>query len=177
MATLMTVSEVREAVETGVSDTIMEIWLDAAEEDIIRFAGANGVAQVYSKPVEPRISYLLLPRRAVSVELVQVEGQDVATADWELEHGGLSVRLWLRSSYLWSISRYARYNWDVTIYYTAVDDTNQRKAALIQLVRMQSQHDGLASERVGDYSRSSADYAKERRRILGALRTASGRIV
>ena len=174
---LMTVSEVRDAVESGGSDAILQTYRDAAAADILRYAGPHGTAQTYSKPIQPiRISYLLLPRRAESVQSVTINGVALDADDYELEHGGLSVRVWFDRPYTWTTDRYARYQWTVEVQYTAVDDDAQRKRALIQLVRLDVQHDGLASERVGDYSRASADYAKERKRILGALRSPSARI-
>lgn len=175
--TLLTVDEMREHVESDLSDTALQLLVDAAERRIIRYAGPHDVNRRISKSVDARRSTtILLPYRAESVTSVTIDEEALDTDDYDLEYGGLSVRIWFSRPYNWTSEQYARYTWLIEVNYVAEDDIDDRKVAQVQLVRMDTQHDGLASERTGQYSRESANYGRERRRILATLRPAHARI-
>ena len=178
VSTLMTVSEVSDAVESDVVDSILQIYIDAADEDIQRSAGPHDLARTVSRVIDydNRAFDVLLPSRAESITSVTIDGDALDDSTYQLRYGGNSVRIWFLDPFVWTTGEYTRYSWPIVVNYTAVDDTNQRKLAMIQLVRMAVQHDGLAAERTGQYNRTSADYTKERNRILASLRPQTSRV-
>ena len=52
VSTLMTVSEVGDAVETGAPDSILQIYIDAADEDIQRSAGPHDLERTVSRVID-----------------------------------------------------------------------------------------------------------------------------
>ena len=174
---LLNLEQVRDVVKTDISDEMLQVYVDAAEGDILRFAGPHGTTVTHSKPLQAtRSTYVLLPRRAKEILSVEIDDGAIEPDEYQVEHQGLAVRIWFNRPYSWSTASYARFNWQVSITYTAEDDRPQRRRALLQLVRLAVQEDGLANERVGDYSRTSVNYGKERRRILAPLRSPHARM-
>ena len=175
----MTVDEVRSLIETGLSDTAIQLLMDGADELIVERRGAHGTAVVYSDNLRFTESYIRLPRPAESIQSMELNEVALDADDYSIEHGGHAIRLWtyIGTGFGYDISSGAReYSYSqrtrfstFSVNYTAKDDTNKRKIAMIELVRLEVQDMGLMSERVGDYSATRLDKGKERARILGDL--------
>ena len=169
-STLITVGQLMEHVETDLSDEALTRLLESADAEIIRAFGPHDGEQ--SALVAGRGYRIWLPRPADSIsEIVEWGGwetpgdADPVSADkYHLEHGGRTI---------WRTDTPFMTNVQVT--YTPVADNPRRIAVLIDLVKLEVQFSGLASERVGSYQSNSAlsdgnTMLVERNRILSRLR-------
>ena len=164
-STLITVGQLREHVETDLSDEALERLVDSADAEIIRAFGPHDGEQ--SALVAGRGYRIWLPRPADSIsEIVEWGGwetpgdADPVFADkYSLEHGGRTI---FRTD--------APFMTNVQITYTPIADNPRRTQALIDLVKLEIQYRGLNTERVGSYSVTYMDHDKERQRILTRLR-------
>ena len=162
-STLITVGQLREHVETDLSDEALTRLLESADAEIIRaFGPHDGERTVTLYPVLRQSPYLLtLPSPAANVSLI-TEGADdtvVEEEDYIVEYNG---RVLLKSKSRWLPP--------VDVTYTPVADNPRRIAVLIDLVKLEIQYRGLNTERVGSYSVTYMDHDKERQRILTRLR-------
>ena len=165
-STLITVGQLREHVETDLSDEALERLIDSADAEIIRAYGPHdGERTVTLYPVLRQSPYLLtLPSPAANVSLITEGTDDTVSADYTVEYNG---RVLLKSKSRWLPP--------VDVTYTPVADNPRRIMALIDLVKLEVQYSGLASERVGSYQSNSAlsdgnTMLVERNRILSRLR-------
>lgn len=175
-STLLDTDAVRELVESGLDNAALEVYIDAADEDIINHAGPHGTDVVYSRTASIRHTNRLvvhLPRPAVSITSITIDNAPVTDDSYTLTSGGRTIEFHQGAYWYWSgvvnPSTYLYPPIDVVVTYTAVSDTGRRKRALVDLVKLGLQFDGLQSERVGSYSRMSSRYGTERNRILTAL--------
>ena len=169
-STLIDVGQLREHIETGLSDGALERLIDSADAEIVRAYGPHdGELSVL---VAGRGYRIWLPRPAESItEIVEWGGwetladADTVSADkYSLEHGGRTI---FRTD--------APFMTNVQITYTPIADNSRRIVVLIDLVKLEVQFSGLASERVGSYQSNSAlsdgnTMLVERNRILSRLR-------
>ena len=161
--TLITVGQLREHVETDLSDEALERLIDNADVEIIRAYGPHdGERTVTLYLVLHQSPYLLtLPSPAANVSLI-TEGADdtvVEEEDYIVEYNG---RVLLKSKFRWLPP--------VDVTYTPVADNPRRIAVLIDLVKLELEYRGLNTERVGSYSVAYLDHGKERQNILARLR-------
>ncbi len=162
-STLITVGQMREHVETSLSDEALTRLLESADAEIIRAYGPHdGERTVTLYLVLRQSPYLLaLPSPAASVSLI-TEGADdtvVDSDDYTVEYNG---RILLKSKSRWLPP--------VDVTYTPVADNPRRIAVLIDLVKVEVQFSELASERVGSYQSRTRAYGNERQQILERLR-------
>ena len=179
---LLTVAELRELVESDLSDTGLGILLDAADYEIIARLGALA-SQV---DVLPGGDHLLhLPRRAASissvVERYLVEGvglQDttLVASDFELLSDGYRVErktTGTNSNWVWR-GRVTI----TTVPYDQTGETARRKALLVDLVKLANRYEGVGEQSVGDVRvRHMADQQAERDRLFSALATTGRRLL
>ena len=164
-STLITVGQLRQHVETDLSDEALTRLLKSADAEIVRAYGPHDGEQ--SVLVAGRGYRIWLPRPAESItEIVEWAGwetladADTVSADkYSLEHGGRTI---FRAD--------APFMTNVQITYTPIADNPRRIAVLIDLVKLEIQYRGLNTERVGSYSVTYMDHDKERQRILTRLR-------
>ena len=164
-STLITVGQLREHVETDLSDDALERLVDSADAEMIRaFGPHDGELSVL---VAGRGYRIWLPRPAKSItEIGEWAGwetpgdADPVSADkYSLEHGGRTI---FRTD--------APFMTNVQITYTPIADNPRRTQALIDLVKLELEYRGLNTERVGSYSVTYMDHDKKRQRILTRLR-------
>jgi len=172
---LLSVADLRQHVETDLVDAAVQRLLDDAEEMIVAAFGANFADAPIVVQLEGGDRNLFLDRPASAfTSIVETETDDTTTTtlaadDYRTWHGGRRIER-LRTG------TNARRVWGplVTITYTPVDDTDQRKRVQVDLVKLAIQFSGLASEKVGSWSGTALDYDRERAKILSALQPRGG---
>ncbi len=167
MATLLTVAQVREHVETDIGDDAVQRLVDDADAEIIRRLG----------PVASQVTMLdggdenlRLPRKATAITAaVELYGDVTYTldaTDYTLRGDGYTLERQndgTNPSPVWRGS--------VTITSTPVDETAQRKRLLVDLVKLAVAYDALSSNRIGDVAVQGLDYQAEREKLFRGLRT------
>lgn len=169
MTTILSVDEVRQHVETDLSDMALQQRIAEADALIVRRAGAHTgvVAELHS--LAPGAE-LLFTRRDIdtgeSVVVKTIVGGVETTLTVDVDYVIDSVRQVRRIGCAWTPL--------VRITYTPVSDAAIRKGVLIDLVRLALTYQAVNAESVGDVSVTHADYAREQRRILSRLRSGTG---
>lgn len=172
---LLSVSEIREHVETPLDDDSVQRLLDALEAEIIRYAGEIGSHTDY---LTGRGAYLMLPRPVASITSITertATGQTandylLAADDYVIVGGAMQL---LR---LYSGTR-PRREWleRVTVVSVSQDDTAIRIGVLIDLFKLAEGYaPGLNSETVGSWTTqitnsSTWNASTERDAILSRL--------
>lgn len=121
---IITVEELRELVETDLSDEALQIEIDAAEQAILRVAGS---LDDVTEEREGHSEYVILARHAAEITTVSDDDGETElteTDDWIL----LSDRRSLRRVG-------ARWRHRVQVAYTPADELALRQMVIVQLVR------------------------------------------
>lgn len=170
-ATLLTVSGLKEHVETDLSNTALQAILNAEEAEIISRYGAHATA---SEILEGGGEWLVLQRKASSITSVTETVNDTATVlaanDYQLWGGMRLQRL--------DDGTNQRYTWgdEITVAYVPQDQNAQRTLVLVNLCKLALAYTGLNAESVGqgDHSETSMEYNAERERLLKSLSPRGG---
>ncbi len=163
MATLLTTAEIREHVETDLGDDALERVVAAADAEIIRRLGpvANAVEVLRGGRL-----FLHLPRRASAIvsAVERYAAYGLAAADYALVADDYKLHA---DGY--RVERLAdgtnpssAWNGLVTITFTPLNtgDTTERKLLLANLVKLELEYSGLASDAIGDSRKQyHADHA------------------
>ena len=163
-STLLSVAEVREHLETGLSDAALGRLVDSQDERIRAFVGEHD-GTITWEGESRNLSIVWLPRPAESITSVEERyyfestWAAVAATEYYLSNGGRSVR-----RYAFGFQSYVR------VIYEPVPENAQRTQALIDLVRLRTLDNGLAAESDDTYKTTSVDYSEAERRILEPLR-------
>ena len=164
---LLTVAEVREHVTTGLTDTALERLIDAQDAYIQRIVGQHDPATTMQHTTEDHDDkHLWLPRPASAITSVEERYSDLfsgwetrAVSYYQLTNQGRSLEAIGRS-----------FRWFIRVTFTPVPENAERTEALIDLVRLETQDTGLASESDDTYSYKAKDKMKARREIIAPLR-------
>lgn len=177
MASLVTLAQMREHIETDLSDAELQRMIDSAEQDIVDHYGAH-LTQTDESQENKLSTHLFLSRPAstittvtetmisdgVRTETVLDSGDESETPDYHLTSDG------------WRIQRLSdgtnpRSTWgdEVEVSYVPASEAAKRQGVLIQLVKLDVQFNGLDVDRVGDYSREQKDYMGHRNAIMRRL--------
>lgn len=179
MSTLTVADAQRVPELAGVDSTLLQLSIDDIEEEIVSRFGDYGVGPITETIVLASSSAeLVLKRRAATITSIKEYASVEASPSRELEPGDYLVRGFvierLRSGAnpRWSWSPYG-----IEVVYVPVDDTNRRKMATIDVLKLEHGFSGVGSLRIGDYSRSvgaaqgAADgVTSDRAKILRRLR-------
>ena len=162
-STLLTLAEVREHVETGLSDDALDRLISAADAEIISYAGAHDDGEEIVGRINTNGVRGFMPRVAASVSQVEDRTGDStwvvrSTDTYELTHGGRIIE-----------SLKSRFHHEIRATFLPVSTEGQRRLALIQLVKLDTQFNALSSENDATYATASVNYASERSRILSRL--------
>ena len=164
---LLTIAEVRESVETGLSDGALGRIIDAQDAYILRLAGQHDPATTMVYSSEPRsLTSVWLPRPASSIasieERFRIDGTWVVldASLYLLTDGGRSIVL----------DDTRRAPLFIRITFTPIPENAERTQALINLVRLETQDTGLESERDDTFGYQSKDKLKARREIIEPLK-------
>lgn len=171
---------VRQHVETGLVDAALtRIMEDAVDEVEARF-GTDAALTYDSYPTGPTV---VLPRKATSitsVELIASDGtvqETLSVSDYRLRNSRILERLSGGSlSYDW-VKEYDAPGWNSTmvrVVFVPVPEESLRDRVALDLIRLQVQYEGVATQKVGDYSMTAFDYTKERERILQGVSNRRG---
>ena len=169
---LLTVDEVKEHVTTGLSDAALGRLIDSQDAYIRQMVGQHDPAttMVYEEDRELHFQRIWLPRPAVSIAMIEGRRlRDTVWTVWDastyyMSDEGRSVRV--ISGWDWTYGFQRR----VRVTYTPVSENAERAQALIDLVRLEAQDTGLASESDDTYSYKAKDKTKARREIIAPLK-------
>ena len=167
---LLTVPQAREHVQTGLTDSALERVIDGEDAYIRRQVGEHDPSGALTHEEEEPGEYVNLPRPAASVSSVSIEyflggAYTVPTSYYRLTNGGRTVRLIY--PYIFDLgSQYSR----AVITYDPEPENAERRAALIELVRLAVQDTGLAEERDDTYNYTAKDRLMARKQIIAPLR-------
>ena len=144
---LIETARVETLVQSGLPAAELELFVDAADADIIRAAGPHDGSQKIVVRKDPS-SNLYLPRPAVSIEEVK-EWHDAGieenvdplpASEYSLLGNGRYLR---RRSGLW--------RWNVAVTFVPLGDDARRIQVLIDLVKWELARRGYTRERTGQY--------------------------
>jgi hypothetical protein len=170
MSTL-SVAELQAQVETDLSDTTLQLIIDAVERDIEEYVGPTS-GQVAEFDNTILLNEIRLPVQASAittiVEYTDAESEPTETS-LETDDFDLSDDGWFLRRLSSGTNARDTWGWHVVVTFTPADDTNRRKQVAVQLARMEITHTGYDTERSGDWSAKTRDLAKERSRILRRL--------
>lgn len=161
----VTLRQVREHVESDLSDSALTRLLSAAAQEIASVAGAHNAQRDTFLLPDSRV--LVTSRPVVSVtsitERVGGVGQALAASDWRLTHSRELLRL--------ATGANPRVWWgeEVVVVYVPVSDLDIRRRVQIDLVKLSIQYSGAKSEKAGDYSVTLPEYQAERDMLLAPL--------
>ncbi len=170
--TILTTAQFRAFEETELGDIPLQTLLDAAEIEIVRFAGDPTTAVEWMGGGQ--YIYLYRPASAITsiTETVLSTGTvtTLAADDYELSPDGFRIRRL-------NTGTNARSYWygRVAVTYTPTDDTALRKAVQVDLVKLMLNYSpGVTSETIGDWAETFASNSvwnnlKERTDILSRL--------
>jgi len=161
----LTPDEVREHIETDLTDDALQRLIDAAEEDL----GSETAVVEYSTGLGRKIIFLRRPAAAISSVIEHASDGDLTlivpgltTADMRLHEGRMLERL--------DTGTNPSSNWDrkVTVTYVP-NDLRRRTQAALDLIRLSTERRAVGSEGTGDYRMTALDSEVERKKILAAF--------
>lgn len=177
MPTILTVSEVRDHIETGLVDDALTRLIENADQEIIDRLGAlathTDVLNGHGLPVLP------LSRKASTITSVTEKILDVDYAlgadDYTLLADGFTLRRLQGTTYPFPTWRGIQ-----TVVYVptggAAGELAARKKLLIDLVTLDVAYDASASNTIGDVSRTALNHASERNALFAALQNRNRRM-
>lgn len=155
----LTLAELREHVETGLVDGALQRLLTDTQAEVVGRFGSDAAVTAVLQGGGRR---LRLQRPAATITSI-TEYSDPAVAlvaaDYRLWPGGRLLDRLVGTGW-------GYWGQPVTVVYAPIPEEAMRNRMVTELVRLAVQHTGLESERVGDYTATSADYFKERERVL-----------
>ncbi len=169
---LLTVTQLREHLETDLGDDALQRILDAEEGEIVRRYGSPALA---SEMLEGGDTWLVLERTPASITSITETVGDVDTVlaadDYRLWSGGRLQRL------ADGTNPHSDWGDRATIVYVPRDESAQRTLALIQLCKLAVAYQGVKVHSVaGDYSETAQEYNLERERLLRSIAPRSGMV-
>ena len=171
MAALLTLAQMREHVETDLSNDALQRIIDAEDAEIVQRFGQPTAQTDVLRGGNPRLFLSRLASTITSInETVGDTTTTLAADDYEI--------WWNQELDRCADGANGRSTWGdrVTVVYVAQTMTAQRTAVLTQLVQLAVRYNGVQQESVGsgDYSATSADYQRERERLLRKLAPRGG---
>lgn len=166
----ITNTELREHVETDLGDDALDRLIADAYAYCVERVGAAGEQTIVLHAGE---RYLVLPFSIAAAADLDISERynDQTTVlvegtDWRWLGGRLVERLSGGSITVWGHAYGAG---DVLVTYTPKDDEARRDRVVIDLCKLAIQYNALRSETAGDYKADSAEYTKERDRLVRQL--------
>lgn len=163
----MTPAELRDYIETDLTDGALQLLIDAEQEAIDRRAGAAGSQIDRFSCFGAREIQLTRDASAITSVKTRYSADDaqvsLAANDYRLEKPRTLVRL--------STGDNPETRWigKIEATYTPVVDTNLRERVLVDLVKVAIEFKGVGFENVGSTSKSFGDHEAMRQRILRQL--------
>jgi len=163
MGSLLTLPVARALVKTSLSDTQLEAVIDREESALVRRFGPHYVdgATTVAETLESTGENLFFRRRIGSVTAVVEDGAALTSDDY---------RLWGLQGRLERLPKGSKWGGLVTATYVPTNDNDERKAALIDLLRLTLERTAMKGESVaGEYSFQAPEWEAERRKIYRRL--------
>lgn len=166
---LLTLTELKDHIETDLPDDALQIVLDNADAEVIRLGGDHALPRVQTfriGDIAPNGSSRIELRWAADlVTAVTEDGDNVAESDYHLELNG---RMLVRDNKLWSPP--------VVASYQRVDDISQRKMVIIDAVRLHLDYSLSQMTSIGndEYQIQYRMYHEERLAIFGRMTEITG---
>jgi hypothetical protein len=158
-------NQIREHVETDLTDDALQRLIDAAEEDL----GSETAVVEYFRGLGRQVLHLRRLASAISSVTEHKADGDLAlvvpgltTADMRLLQGRAVERLTTGTNP-------SSYWYEKTTVTYVPNDLSRRKQCVIDLVRLAVERRGVASEGTGDYRFTGLDYEAERQKIIDSL--------
>lgn len=170
MPPILTLTQVREHVETGLPDTALQRIIEAEDAEIIRRFG-SGTTQ--TEMLAGGTPLLFLSRPVTSITMLTETVNDATTT---LDATDYTI-WWATTLERDDDGAHPASVWGerITVTYVPLDLLYQRQAILTQLVQLAVRYNGVQAESIGgDYSATSADYLRERERIMRPLAPRGG---
>jgi hypothetical protein len=167
--TLLSVGELRDLVQTPVSDPDLSVIIEREEQAIIDRLGAHYAADLDITEILPGEdgSSMYLRRALTSVSLLR-EKAAITDSSWTTLTVNSHYYVWAAEGRIQRLSGV----WGalVEVTYTPADDNAARKAVIVELVRLALERTAMKSESVaGEYSYTSPEWELERSRLLRRL--------
>lgn len=161
---LLTLLQVRENIETGLSDTALQRIMDAVEEDIDQ---RHGDVASEVDDLETGFEKLWTTRPIGTITTVV---ETVGTVDTTLSANDYIRRHQTQLDRL-NTGDNPRERWGVRvkITYVPVDTTKRRITTYLKMILLDIVYSGLDSSREGDFNSKSVNYDTEREKLLSAL--------
>jgi len=165
MATLLSLSAIREHVETDLGDDALTRLIEDADQEIIDRLGALAEATEVKRGGG---EMLHLDRKAQSissaVERIGETDYPLAANDYELLDDGYRVQRKQGDD-----QPASSWRGRVTVVFVPADETAGRKRLLADLVRLAVRYSAVGAERLGDVSVDHVDYQAEREKLFRAF--------
>lgn len=179
MSDLLTVTQIREHIQTSLVDDAVQRLINDADAEITRRLGP---LDLQTEVLDGNSLYIFLQRKAIAIDsAVEREFADLETAptDYTLSSNDYNL---LSDGY--QVERLKdgnnpHTNWrdKVTIIYVPEDETYQRTRILIDLVRLSIQYSAVKGQSALGTRVDYAEYDKEREKIFRGLSTQGRRII
>lgn len=160
MGSLLTLSDARALIKTGLTDSQLEAVVDREDAELVRRFGAhyvNGSTSVQETLEASSKPCLFLRRPATSVVSITEDDTAVTSAEY---------RLWAGQGRVQRLPAGSLWNGVVVVTYVPADDNDRRRAALIDLVRLAIERTAMTSESVaGEYSFQAPDWEAARAKV------------
>jgi len=167
---LVTPAEVRALVQTDKTDEQLQAIIDREEAEVVRLYGPHYVdeATTVTETIEGGTWSLCLRRRLSSVSSVTEKvliGDDGTTLTENEDYF-----VWSGQGRLERLPQGASWGALVEVEYVPADDIDNRKAVIIELVRLALERTAMQQEDVaGEYSYKAPEWETERARLLRRL--------
>ena len=165
---LITPEGLRRHIETDLPDEAVNELIDDADAAVVRWCGPHGIDGAVEEMVRGGAAKVF-PSRAVETmekvtETVGAILTELSADDYRIWHGGRTLERLPSGAH-------PRPRWadQVQLTYKPVDDDPQRRLAIIRLVQLGLQYEGVKSESVGPFATQYLDYTRERDAILKQL--------
>jgi hypothetical protein len=164
----LTIEQVRERVETSLSDAALQVILDSCEAEVSRYAGS--ASSDSETMLASGVRMLPLTRRHASItsiverRLLSSDPVTLDASDWR-EVGG--YRLLRLSS---GTNPAASWGAEVVVTYVPEVDAALRERVTLDLIQMDAEFRAFDSENVGDWSGTQNDYRVRRQGLLSQIR-------
>ena len=161
----ITPAELRDYIETDLSDTSLQTLIDSVDEDIDSIVGENNqrTEMFYNADESEYINTFMPISSIVSITELYPDNPMVLSAD-DYEINGRRLRRLATGG----VSRETWYKYTKVVYQT-VQRANIEKRVAIDLCKLSIVYDGRGTVKVGDYSESPLNYEAERNKLLNQL--------
>lgn len=169
MPPLLSVAELRDHVNSGLSDARLDVIITREEAEVIDQYGAHYVdgSTTITETISGGTCNIFLKRRLGTISSITERST----------LGGTATTLTTSQYFVWPnegritrLSEGTAWGRQVTVIYVPADDRPLRKQVLIELVRLALEQTAVASENIaGEYSMTAPDWETQRKRLMKRL--------